>query len=363
MQGNPLSAANYNRFSLVLAFAGIFVAASLSVAHARHVILPCGASSGCEAVASDSSSYVFGIPVSIFGLVAYSILAGCAILRSFGVAGRFLRWAGLAISGAGSVASVLLTRHSIVAIGAICLWCVASAAIMCLLLVTHLALMRRDTGSISKDRASWALPAVLCAIVGLGVFATVRTLSRPAKVSIDPARLATTSTQELIPDDARSLGPSDAPVTIVEFSDLSCAACRAMHPRLMRLVGNRRTVRLVFRHLPLSMLPGHEQSRPLAVLAEASKTDEVFWKFVTQVYSAEKELSTTDVNRLSVGIDQTALAAGNQRVDRDVSLARHLRIDQTPTYVIVTANGRVTASVTDLTAKLSEPQIRTLIEP
>src|SRR6516165_1000784 len=43
-----------------------------------------------------------------------------------------------------------------------------------------------------------------------------------------------------------SHGPADAPVTIVEFGDLECPACKAAQPNLKKLLDEEPKVRLVF---------------------------------------------------------------------------------------------------------------------
>src|ERR1700730_7700158 len=50
-----------------------------------------------------------------------------------------------------------------------------------------------------------------------------------------------------------SLGPSDAPVTVVDFSDLQCPHCKDAHPTLEKLVAENKNVRLVFQNFPLLM--------------------------------------------------------------------------------------------------------------
>src|SRR3546814_20475578 len=54
------------------------------------------------------------------------------------------------------------------------------------------------------------------------------------------------------------IGPKNAPVTIVEFFDPSCAACRPFYPTVTAIVAKSPTaVRPVLRSLPLPPCPIH----------------------------------------------------------------------------------------------------------
>ncbi|MBI9049098.1 MAG: peptidylprolyl isomerase [Anaerolineaceae bacterium] len=64
------------------------------------------------------------------------------------------------------------------------------------------------------------------------------------------------------------LGNMDAPVTIIEYSDLQCPYCATLEPKLVEYVTNNPDkVRMVFRHFPLTM---HENASTAAVMLEAA---------------------------------------------------------------------------------------------
>lgn len=348
------SAKSHNTFALALSFLGIFIATSMTIAHLTHTTLPCGASSGCEKVAADQSSYLFGIPISVFGLLAYIILAALAIARSFGIAPRLLSKVGLLISLIGTVVSLLLTRYSVVEIKALCVWCLGSAATMSVLFMCHVALVRRKVESVTRSRASIGIPIVLTVFVALGVFATNRIFSHQSPAVVNQAVLNSMPVSELIPTDARSMGSPDAPVTIVEFADLSCEACREMHGKLMTLLEREKRLRLVFHHLPFTFLPGHQLSDQMAVITEGAKSNEEFWKIVSNIYGSSKE-KPLSLNRIR---DKVLLAKARARVDRDIALANRLKIDETPLYIILTKDGtRIPARVFELFLKLQDDAV------
>ncbi len=110
--------------------------------------------------------------------------------------------------------------------------------------------------------------------------------------------------------DEHILGNPDAPIKIVEYSDLDCPFCRTFHATMksvMNIYGASGQVAWVYRHFPLVEL--HPNA---PVLAEASECvaefagNEGFWKFVDGVFTSETLNDQFDMSRL----DATAAAAG-----------------------------------------------------
>jgi protein-disulfide isomerase len=79
---------------------------------------------------------------------------------------------------------------------------------------------------------------------------------------------------------SRSLGPRDAPVTIVEFLDPECEACRAMHPVVKHVLAlYEGQVRLVLRYMPL-----HGNSVYAAGALEAAGAQGRFWEMLEVMF-------------------------------------------------------------------------------
>ena len=109
-----------------LAVAGMLVSAYLTWVHLAGAEPVCGfGGGGCRAVQASPYAAVLGIPVPMLGLAGYAGLLLAAVLR--GEAGAYL---GLLVALVGALFSAYLTYLEIFVIGAICQWCVASAAIM-----------------------------------------------------------------------------------------------------------------------------------------------------------------------------------------------------------------------------------------
>lgn len=86
----------------------------------------------------------------------------------------------------------------------------------------------------------------------------------------------------------RQLGPADAKVTVVEFSDFECPACRVAEPPLRALLKlHEGKVRFVFKHFPLERT--HRWARAGAVAAECAGKQGRFWDFHHELYDHQEE--------------------------------------------------------------------------
>jgi protein-disulfide isomerase len=86
-------------------------------------------------------------------------------------------------------------------------------------------------------------------------------------------------------DPARTRGPEDAPVTILEWSDFQCPFCREAQPVLGRLLAEfPRQVRLVFKDFPLR---SHEMAVPAALAARCAGDQGRFWEYHDLLFVAQ----------------------------------------------------------------------------
>jgi uncharacterized membrane protein len=126
-----------------LATLGVAVATYIVIADSGGGSPVCvGGSHGCETVADSSYSHLLGVNVAVYGIVAYLLLLGMAMLRGDGA-----RMGGFAVSLGGFGFSVYLTYLELFVIEAVCQWCVASAIIMTLLFATNTVRMLGYVGS------------------------------------------------------------------------------------------------------------------------------------------------------------------------------------------------------------------------
>ena len=139
------------------------------------------------------------------------------------------------------------------------------------------------------------------------------------------------------------LGSSDAPVTIVEFSDFECPYCKRFHeevlPELKREYINPGLVRFVHKDLPL---PFHRQARPAAAAARCAGEQNRYWDLYGALFDQQNCLECKGVKGIAEGlnIDASALQACIQRDATQALIAANLseaelhNIRATPTFVI-----------------------------
>jgi uncharacterized membrane protein len=129
---------------IVLAVAGIAVAAYLTWSHYSHLYVLCQEGGGCDRVRQSKYSEVAGIPISVFGVMGYLGILGVYILEKissfFADNGPILMF-GLTLIG--FLYSAYLTYLELFVIHAICPYCVSSAVIMTLLFVVAIYRMMR----------------------------------------------------------------------------------------------------------------------------------------------------------------------------------------------------------------------------
>ncbi len=200
------------------------------------------------------------------------------------------------------------------------------------------------------SRRLWALPLVGAAMASL-VVAGQRPASR-TELSPEPARVVHREGQNRGPmsDAARipvagspSLGPADALVTVVVFSDFQCPFCSRVEPTLRQLreqYGN--DLRVVWKDHPL---PFHTNARPAAEAAReafAQRGDAGFWQMHDLLFDNQHELTRATLDGLArqMGLDEGRFAAALDQhtheaaIARDEALARTLGANGTPTFFI-----------------------------
>ena len=151
--------------------------------------------------------------------------------------------------------------------------------------------------------------------------------------------------------DLPSLGPANAPVTIVEFGDLECPDCRMEAPILRHNVAETfaSQVRLYFKDFPLGSI--HPWARAAAIAGRCVYHQEAkaFWDFYDWIYENQQEIEPDNLNsKILAWAGQNGLDAGRlgscietkgsePEVDRSLAEGRSLGVRGTPTLFI---NGR-----------------------
>ena len=142
-----------------------------------------------------------------------------------------------------------------------------------------------------------------------------------------------------------SIGPDDAPVTIVEFSDYQCPYCQTWYTQtysqIMSSYPNQ--IRFVYRDLPLPM---HPEAVPAAEAADCAGEQGAYWKYHDALFSGKYSLGRTAYEHIAsdLGLDKTAFTTClddhryTAEIQSDAADAAALGLNGTPSFVI---NGRI----------------------
>ncbi len=333
-----MKAISLNRVLMILAFAGLFVASYLALAHYIGANVACGSEDGCGKVASSHYSRLLGIPIAYFGVGAYAMFLALALIRTFigDKSGNFSKL-GMAMSGIGVVLSAILIYLSIAVIQATCWWCVASSLIMIGTFVVHVLLVRELPLEPSADGL---LVGGLAAALVVGMIFMGQKLDPILKAM--PGK----TVEDFIPKDPHFLGEADAPVVIVEFADLTCGHCQKSYAEFRDLIENKHAhLKVVFRHFPLVKVQGHEMALPAAVVSEMCAEKGRFFPFIDLVYNTATKDLTVDKMLEFASIQGVSPEEARRRIldEKDPAFIRamedfnkgnELGLLQTPTFYI-----------------------------
>ena len=128
--------------------------------------------------------------------------------------------------------------------------------------------------------------------------------SADLKVLLDPPRVDVRA-----PSSEPSIGPEDALVTLVEFSDYQCPYCKRTQPMVDKLLeefGDE--IRFVYRDFPLSF---HPEAEPAARAARCAGDQGKYWEYHAHLMNEDGSLQPDDLSRRAeaVGLDMAAYTA------------------------------------------------------
>jgi protein-disulfide isomerase len=152
-----------------------------------------------------------------------------------------------------------------------------------------------------------------------------------------------------------SRGPANADVTIVEFSDLECPACKAAQPTVDRLVADFPNAHFIFENFPLEQIhPWAFKAAQYAICVAQDKPD-AFWKFLELAYQNQESVTAENVEQkmkefastAGANADKvaacTALPQTTARIRESLALGKAVEVTGTPTLFV---NGRRIANIT-----------------
>lgn len=141
-----------------------------------------------------------------------------------------------------------------------------------------------------------------------------------------------------------TLGPSEAKVTIVEFFDPECEACRAFYPAVKEVLKEfDGKVRLVLRYMPF-----HKNSVYAASVLEATRKQGKFWETLEMMFARQPEwashhdpkpeLLMTYMKALGLNMetlrDSLQDSEPKSKIQQDQQDGNQLGVTSTPTFFV-----------------------------
>lgn len=203
------------------------------------------------------------------------------------------------------------------------------------------------------------LVLITIGITLVGIFGISALFSNSSNTATEPTEVADTSV--LIRDDSPSKGSKDAKVTIVEFLDPECEACKAAHPLVKKVLSdNPDSVRLVVRYFPL-----HGNSVLAARATELAGEQGKYWEmqdklFENQTIWGEKKEPQTVLfiqyaQELGLNVETFTEALNGtkytDKVQRDKIDGQTLDVNGTPTFFV---NGKKVQNIGSLSTIVQE---------
>ncbi len=173
--------------------------------------------------------------------------------------------------------------------------------------------------------------------------------NRPAGPSKLPPMPQVPQTGKLRVEGGYSLGASDAPVTIVEFTDYQCPFCRRFESTTFSEIRKKYIdtgkVRFVIRDFPLVEI--HADAMQAAEAARCAGDQGQFWTMHDVLFSDASKLGKNGLIdsakslKLDVAAFQSCLESGKHKLEiqNDQQVASSLQINGTPSFVVGKTNG------------------------
>lgn len=155
-----------------------------------------------------------------------------------------------------------------------------------------------------------------------------------------------------------SRGPKNAAVTIVEFGDLQCPACKGAQPAIEGLIAAEPKARFVFENFPLEM---HNWAAKGAAYADCvgQASNDAFWRFVAKTYETQSDITAANADeKLTALADASGVKGADiatcaatpvtkAHVEASIALGKSVGVTGTPTLFI---NGRTVSNVSQVPA-------------
>lgn len=146
-----------------------------------------------------------------------------------------------------------------------------------------------------------------------------------------------------------SRGPASPAVTIVEFGDLQCPACKRAQPTIEKLLTDVPNARLIFQQFPLIQIHKWAMIAAKYGLCVAKQNNDAYWKFIDTVYEHQDELQPMTEEQVAPKLKDYAAEAGVNaaqaeqcindpaiaaKINASIALGTEMEVTATPTLFI-----------------------------
>lgn len=324
----------------------------------------------CDAVARSEFSEPFGIPLGVYGIGFFASLLVLLILPKIKpeTEGEALHtYSALVVVGL--ISSIVLFLISEFKVGVLCPACLGIYGVnvgqAILLFTQRKAIPSGWSAKTLTNGGTYAVIVVCLAVIG---FNYLKPTSRDLKLDVPQTEEALKAAQLgsiLSPqktdlpldlsrfsgfgEDMRQ-GNDQAKVTVVEFADFQCPACRSAHELFKQIkseFGDQ--ILFVFKNYPLDNTCNssigrkfHEYACEAARYARCAAEGGKYWQMHDLIYERQKELNSANLVAWSteLGLNQAQMKECVDRKDildkirSDVELGNKAGVDSTPTIFI-----------------------------
>jgi len=188
------------------------------------------------------------------------------------------------------------------------------------------------------NRRHFVVSASVVALAAFGGGAVLYRRSQPEVAALSAGG------DQLVRPHSPIVGKADAPVTLVEFFDPSCEACRAFHPILGQMMARHpEELRLVLRYTPL-----HEGSDEAVRILEAARRQDRFEPVLDALFERQPEWAVHGAPNTekaweiagTAGLDLTrarqdaVLPEVEAVLQQDVTDFKAVGVERTPTFFV-----------------------------
>ncbi len=194
--------------------------------------------------------------------------------------------------------------------------------------------------------------------IGIIVSRSNNNVDNITKIDQSEIKFISSAPENVLPVNSEDhiLGNPNAPIKIIEFSDLECPSCKVFHlvmGKIMETYGKRGQVAWVYRHLPLDSI--HTKARKEATAAECAGEiggNEGFWNYIDRLFEITPSNDNLDLTLLpkiaeyiGINIGEFNKCLGSEQYDEHIENNFRDAINSgasgTPYSIIIAPNGKM----------------------